>query len=411
MKWVNKIHLGDSRAVLARMIRAGVKVDMCITSPPYWALRNYDTDPQIWDGDPHCEHEWGEYIRKGNEEASKRHNPKLAIKGRPNFQIVETKHHAVCTKCGAWRGSLGLEPDFNLYIKHLADIFDLVKEVLSDHGTLWVNLGDTYYTKSGNAFAKDQLCSRENVERKGMAVANLLRDRGQLPTKCLCEIPARFALEMIDNRGWTLRNEIIWYKPNAFPSSVRDRFTIDFEKIFFFTKQRKYFFDQQHEPVKCTADHVRTYGGTKASGYGRDVYSGREYIPTEHETRNKRTVWAISTVGIGDAHFAAYPEQLLTTPIKAGCPLYVCTKCGKPRLRKDEKCGCEAKLRVGIVLDVFMGSGTTAIAARRLGRNYIGIELNAEYRKIAIKRLERTGLRNMGRIESYFKEGVTNELV
>lgn len=137
----NKIYHGNTLDVLKTF--PNESISMCITSPPYWALRDYGTDGVVWDGDPNCEHEF---------------------------------ENGFCIHCGAWKGQLGLEPDFNLYIKHLCDIFDEVKRVLRKDGTLWVNLGDTYHTKS--------------VDKS-------------LPLKSLCNIPARFSIEM-QNRGWIL---------------------------------------------------------------------------------------------------------------------------------------------------------------------------------------------------------------
>jgi site-specific DNA-methyltransferase (adenine-specific) len=181
--------------------------------------------------------------------------------------------------------------------------------------------------------------------------------------KSLCLIPSRFAIEMCD-RGWILRNEIIWYKPNCMPSSVKDRFTVDFEKIFFFTKNKKYYFEQQLEPYVSEENHkLRNrvkegkYQNTKQfSDSERDFYS--------NGGRNKRCVWTINTKPLKEAHFATYPEDLIKPCILAGCP---------------EK---------GIVLDPFMGAGTTAKVALDNNRSYIGFELNNDYIKIAEDRLK-----------------------
>ena len=141
-------------------------------------------------------------------------------------------------------------------------------------------------------------------------------------------------------RGWLMRNVIIWHKPDATPESVKDRFTLDFEYLFFFAKSPRYYFSQQFEPST-----------QPLSVRGR---------PTQ---RNKRSVWRISHGGLDGNHFAAFPEALLETPIKAGCPA-----------------GC-------VVLDPFLGSGTTALAAERLGRRWIGIELNPAYAAMARERV------------------------
>lgn len=170
------------------------------------------------------------------------------------------------------------------------------------------------------------------------------------------------------NRGWILRNEIIWNKPNCMPSSVNDRFTVDFEKIFFFVKNKRYYFEQILEDIQQTTRDRVKYPRYREDSKGiNKQYSihNTEYNNDYEKGRNKRCIWTISTSSFHDAHFATYPPKLIETPIKAGC--------------KEN----------GIVLDPFMGSGTTAIVAKKLNRNYIGIELNEEYIKIADSRIQR----------------------
>jgi site-specific DNA-methyltransferase (adenine-specific) len=183
------------------------------------------------------------------------------------------------------------------------------------------------------------------------------------------QIPSRFAIEMID-RGWILRNEIIWHKPNAMPQSVKDRFSVDFEKLFFFTKSKRYYFEQQFEdlaPSTATDGRMDRKAWAEkrpARGFpGGNHQNGGGMLKPYGEQRNKRSVWTISTKGFPEAHFAVYPEDLVETPILAGCPIK------------------------GIVLDPFFGSGTTGAVALRLDRKYIGIELNPEYIELAEKRL------------------------
>lgn len=279
-------------------------VDCVVTSPPYWALRDYGIE-----------------------------------------------------------GQLGLEPTFQEFITKLCDIFDEVKRVLKKEGTCWVNLGDTY---NGNKKGK--------TDKK---VSNYLKDSStqinkkmntEIKEKSLCMIPERFAIEMC-NRGWILRNEIIWHKPNAMPSSAKDRFTVDFEKVFFFVKNKNYYFEQQLEPYTKPMNRwggkiLKADGESKwDDGTGQESYRDRNFRPNENG-KNKRTVWSINTKPLLDAHFASFPEALITPMILAGCP---------------EK---------GVVLDPFFGAGTTGLVAKKLGRKYIGIELNEEYIKIAEKRLQ-----------------------
>lgn len=295
------------------------KVDMCITSPPYWALRNYHVE-----------------------------------------------------------GQLGQEGSFKEYINKLCDVFDMVKEVLKDDGTLWVNLGDTYYgSNKGSGGKSDKQDSNKgsrfkyNKNNLGSVLENSsdFKKLKELPAKSLCLIPSRFAIEM-QNRGWILRNDIIWMKPNKFPESAKDRFTLDYEHLFMFSKQGKYFFKQQKEPAKESSIKRMEYGWNGAVDEGVAWSGNKNYLGTERGKksiklgRNKRSVWAINTESKkGLNHFATYPEALIDIPIKAGC-----------------KSG-------GVVLDVFMGSGTTAVVAEKQAKKWIGIELNPEYCSTAIKRI------------------------
>lgn len=233
--------------------------------------------------------------------------------------------------------------------------------------------------------------------------------------------------------AWIMRNLIIWHKPNCMPSSVKDRFTVDFEQVQFFTKSKKYYFETQYEPhaeVSIKARNAKlnqtTHVGASRSAVNvqlGDTPRGNRFIP--EQGRNKRCVWRITTKPYKEAHFATYPEALCETPIKAGCPEFVCKKCGKAREKIYEKgefiqtggsrkketpsiseqqkqrtgyhqpidmgytdCGCNAGWEAGTVLDPFFGAGTTGLVAKKLGRQFVGIELSEEYIKIAEARIE-----------------------
>jgi site-specific DNA-methyltransferase (adenine-specific) len=419
----NKIYCGNTLDVLKTF--PDESINCCVTSPPYWALRDYGTDGVIWDGDADCEHEWGTSIKQDknwrggttNPEVS----PKMATKGKTNFAEVPISYSNFCIHCGAWKGQLGLEPDFNLYIKHLCDIFDEVKRVLRKDGTCWVNLGDTY--GGNNSRGSNGGRAGFGNEREGIF--------SRFESKNLCNIPSRFSIEM-QNRGWILRNKIIWHKPNCMPSSVTDRFTVDFEEIFFFVKNKKYWFEQQFEPWQDNNpnDINRAINGHKKyNGKFKDedkkgsfAFSESKVAGDPRKGRNKRTVWKIPTQPFPDAHFAVFPEKLVETPIKAGCPKDICTKCGKPREKiietknnertkkigtgqdTDEgtkgragkmeiisetytKCDCNAPFVPGIVLDPFMGSGTVALKALKENRRFVGIEINPKYIDMANERI------------------------
>lgn len=309
-KFINKIICGDSLEILKTI--PSESIDCVVTSPPYWALRDYGV-----------------------------------------------------------RGQIGLEPNIAEYLEKLTLIFDEIKRVLKPSGTCWVNFGDTYANKTkggqrnklqGNMF--DSLTKRATFDKLETSLA--------VPPKSLCLIPSRFAIRMIE-RGWILRNEIIWHKPNAMPQSVRDRFTVDFEKVFFLVKSRNYYFHQQYEPLKNPNELKRRYISPfdthKYWKFDRKATNSLEKIKASQKEilkrgRKKRSVWTIGNGQSISSHYAVFPEKLIETPILAGCPAN------------------------GVVLDPFMGSGTTALVAKKLKRNFIGIELNPEYVKIARNRIK-----------------------
>ncbi len=232
---VNQIICGDALAALKSFPRSSI--DMCMTSPPYWSLRDYGIE-QIFGGGKGCEHEWEDktIIRRTPGDIPGK-TSKIA-KNRPNDTVnrPDIKQN-ICLKCHAWKGQIGLEPTPELYIEHMTEIFNEVKRVLKKEGTLWLNIGDTYSTHTGKRsgqFGKEIKEGFDDIYSKNRILP--------LQEKCLCMIPERLAWSLIQN-GWILRNKIIWYKPNAMPSSVRDRFSNRWEYIFMFSKSKKYYFD------------------------------------------------------------------------------------------------------------------------------------------------------------------------
>jgi site-specific DNA-methyltransferase (adenine-specific) len=344
----NKIYNVDCLEGLKQLLDNSI--DMFITSPPYWGLRDYNGENKVWDGVETCEHEWVENVKKPD---GGRGSIAANVGANKNDFANMRDHNIVsyfCSKCGAWKGQLGLEPTFDLYIKHMISIFDEVKRVLKPTGTCWVNLGDTYAGSGKGAWDK----KGNRKERYSVTKKYPIKDT--VAQKSLCGIPDRFKIAMIDN-GWICRNDIIWHKPNAMPSSVKDRFTVDYERIFFFTKTGKYYFEQQKEKAKYAGDNRGARGDSRRD-VGYNAMNGKT-----GEYKNKRCVWSINTQPFKEAHFAVYPETLIETPIKAGCP------------------------EGGVVLDIFAGSGTTGVVAKKLKRNYILFEINKEYCNIAQKRL------------------------
>lgn len=309
-KFINKIIWGDTLKILKTI--PNECIDCVVTSPPYWALRDYGI-----------------------------------------------------------AGQIGLESTTEEYLDKLLAVFDEIKRVLKPLGTCWVNFGDTYANKTKGGY-RNRLQGNMYDSLTRRATFPKLRAVLSIPAKSLCLIPSQFAIQMIE-RGWILRNEIIWHKPNAMPQSIKDRFSVDFEKVFFFVKERKYYFRQQFEPVKNPKELLRRY----SNPFEKHVYrklKGRNYKNLEaikrsqneilKKGRNMRSVWSIGTGVSNGNHFAVFPPKLIETPIRAGCP--------------DN----------GIVLDPFIGSGTTAVVAKKLHRNFIGIELNLEYVKLARNRIK-----------------------
>ena len=224
--------LGDVRACLRRL--PAESVDTVVTSPPYWGLRNYGIPPVVWDGNAVCDHEWGERLlttKKGNPGA-----PSASLTSGGQYQAEGTpgtlNNGNFCERCGAWKGQLGLEPTFHLYVKHIVDVIHEVRRVLKPTGSLFLNLGDTYNSAAAG---------KAPGVRAGKAQIPHDTDR-QLQEKTLIGIPFRVYLAMLDD-GWIGRNIIPWIKPNHMPSSVRDRFSNSWEPVFFFVKSRRYWFD------------------------------------------------------------------------------------------------------------------------------------------------------------------------
>lgn len=267
-------------------------------------------------------------------------------------------------------GQIGLELTPDEFVAALVAVFREVRRVLRDDGTLWLNLGDSYNAgrNGGHAGGKKQasLERHKGIERSGANVPGL-------KAKDLIGIPWRVAFALQAD-GWYLRQDIIWHKPNPMPESVRDRCTKAHEYIFLLSKSPRYYFD--HEAIKEPAVGGQTgraasfkrEGSKRAQAIpGQTVgthRADREDVAYNGETRNKRSVWTVSTRPYPGAHFATFPPDLIEPCILAGCP------------------------EGGAVLDPFGGAGTTGLVAQRHGRNAILCELNPEYAEMARERIE-----------------------
>ena len=305
-----RILVGDVRAMLATL--PDESVHCVVTSPPYWGLRDYGVEGQI-----------------------------------------------------------GLEATPGEFIDTMTEVFREVRRVLRADGTLWLNIGDSYTgsASTGGAGKETAYTGKRTLPNK--------RADGLKP-KDLVGMPWRLAFALQAD-GWWLRQDIIWSKPNPMPESVRDRCTKAHEYIFLLSKSERYYFDAEaiSEPVESGPSDIKKMLEQKERIGGKhkvlvDPLSmassttniGQKRSVGDGESRNKRSVWTITTKGFSEAHFATFPPELPELCIRAGCP------------------------PGGTVLDPFFGAGTTGLVADRLGRDCIGIELNPAYAEMARRRIE-----------------------
>jgi DNA modification methylase len=361
---LNSIYCTDALSGLKRL--DDDSVDCCVSSPPYYGLRDYRT--ATWTGgDPDCRHSDREEKGFANSlQASNRGNSKKLPKN-------------ICTKCGAVRidRQIGLEETPEAYIARLVEVFMEVYRVLKPEGTLWLNIGDSYWGGKGySGSSAGEYRYQRRKEGKSITpacssfggkgtVRPTDRKHAEIKPKDLIGIPWMLAFAL-RKAGWYLRQDIIWRKPNPMPESVKDRCTKAHEYIFLLTKSAKYRFDYKaiQEPAIYT-EGVRKAGDSKytaeATGLKQEGFRRKDTPYPEYKDR--RDVWTVCSSPGKESHFAVFPEKLIVDCIKAGCP------------------------ENGLVLDPFMGSGTTAVVARKLNRNYIGFELNPEYVEISNRKL------------------------
>ncbi len=293
------ILFGDCRKTLPTITS---KARMCVTSPPYYGLRDY-----------------------GGEDSQ-----------------------------------IGQEQSPEEYVQELVKTFRYVRDVLTDDGTLWLNIGDSYYNYRSDGNYPQQTVSktRQDLPMNTPVRGNKLEG---LKSKDLIGIPWMLAFALRAD-GWYLRQDIIWHKPNPMPESVKDRCTKAHEYIFLMSKNKNYYYDNEaiKEPAKDWGTRDRSNGKYHNPGTGLSPHSG---LTKSYDKRNKRSVWSVNKKPYKGAHFATYPRELIVPCILAGSQ------------------------RGDIVLDPFMGSGTTAMVAKELGRNYIGCELHEDYSNLIDKRL------------------------
>ena len=298
---IDTVLFGDCRTTLQTI---NEPIQMCVTSPPYYGLRDY---------------------------------------GGENQQI-------------------GQEQTPEEYIEELVSVFSIIRDKLNDDGTLWVNIGDSYYNyrpSKGKSYVKQTLSkTKQDLPDYSSKRNNKLSN---LKEKDLIGIPFMLAFAL-RNDGWYLRQDIIWHKPNPMPESVKDRCTKSHEYIFLLSKNKKYYYDNEaiKEPAKDWGTRDRTKGKYHNTGSGLSPHSG---LSKSYDRKNKRDVWSVTNKPYKHAHFATFPPDLIEPCILAG------SKEGD------------------IVLDPFMGSGTTAMVAKQHNRHYIGCELHDNYKDLIEQRV------------------------
>jgi site-specific DNA-methyltransferase (adenine-specific) len=318
----NQVLVGDATEQLRQI--PGGSIDMVLTSPPYFRLRNYEVD-----------------------------------------------------------GQLGLEGHVEAWVTGLRTVAAECARVLVPTGSLWLNLGDTFSTHA-----------RQGATRKSLLLG-----------------PERLALALTRD-GWTLRNKIVWAKTNPVPSSVRDRLSATHELIYVLVRQADYFFDldsirEPHTSQITKRPPIKDRGIEAWRGPNGDDAAGLDAIKAEGRVghplgKNPGDVWRLASSSYRGAHHATFPVQLATRMLLAGCPEKRCTVCRLPHNRRliralggtavrgalGPTCDCSAPAEPGLVLDPFFGAGTTAVAAEAHGRDWLGIELNPDFAKLATERIE-----------------------
>lgn len=518
--YINRFLEGDAYENLLKI--PSKSVNTCITSPPYFKLRDYGT-AEWTGGKENCDHlkvtDYKKNIGNGK-------------RGQEHGYIAKQSNNNICSKCGAIRydKQMGLENTPEEYVTKLIVVLNEVYRVLRDDGTLWLNLGDSYagaggssghneHTKNLGAKTSAYGAVKGGGKKYGLKAKDLigipwrtalaLQGRAVIPFMSLSEwvnmldtaikdkdwelvkivrdqISFYCLKEALIKSNWYLRQDIIWYKPNPMPESVEDRCTKSHEYIFLLSKSKKYYYD--HVAImqdvsyasiqRLSQDNIENQNGsyTPSKGYGNmkavSSYRGSSFdkgktgemkftrghtksgnlqrkdrpqapegnnknqkgsVPWEGMKANKRSVWPVTTKPFKGAHFATFPQDLITDCIKAGCPEQVCSKCKTPRQKiytipdierkgSDTKyedgttakrlaekraayreqglegppapvfsgytdCGCNAPFEPGIVLDCFSGAGTTPLETKSLGRNFIAIELNPKNIALSKKRM------------------------
>lgn len=381
-----KIYLGDCRERLATL--PAESVHSVITSPPYYGLRDYKTEPGVWGGDADCRHDWGGGLSIGlnpGRKGSKNLNPGKGGSDGQHFQqkTAAAYQSHVCHKCGAWRGNLGLEPTVAMYVEHMVEVFRAIRRVLRKDGTVWLNMGDSYVSAPpGNKSKRSKTDLDGAYHRRGERQLGHGEDMGAIYAKAngsglkqkdMIAMPWRIGLALQAD-GWWLRQDIIWAKTNPMPESISDRCTKSHEYLLLLSKSERYYYDamaiQETAKIETADRYEYSFGGAKNKALvaaNIDGIGRRTSMVGERDSngkRNKRSVWTINAQPFPGSHFAVFPPDLVIPALLAGCP------------------------EGGTVLDPFAGAGTVGMVAALYNRSAILIELNPQYVEMAWKRIE-----------------------
>jgi DNA modification methylase len=366
--WTNEVHQGDVREKLQEMPEESV--DMIITSPPYYGLRDYgDGVESIWGGNDDCEHEWSVDAHLSSQGGNNTEENPPDVRGNEHTQETRLRgeggvNSSYCSNCGAWKGQLGLEPSPIQFVKNITEICNEIYRVLKPSGSFYLNLGDTYAGGGGVSGKPDDWEDEHNNE---VYPDSAPAKNVDFPNKCKMLIPHRVAISLIDE-GWICRNDIVWNKPNPMPESVTDRRSTKFEYIFHFVKQKDYYYDLDkiREPYVEVSKKRSEYAfdGTNEYEPGNAEGFSEETVASHPDGKNPGDVQKVTTANHSEAHFAVFPEGLIEPHIKSSCP------------------------ENGVVLDPFIGSGTTAVVAEQLDRDWIGIDLNKDYVDMSYERID-----------------------
>jgi DNA modification methylase len=407
-------------------------VQSVVTSPPYWGLRSYGTEPQLWGGDKDCEHQWLETMPRRLRTENDVKNPNSIQKGNTgsNHALHATKS---CKLCKCWLGELGHEPFPEQFVDNLVEIFGEVRRVLRNDGVCWVNMGDSYHANTR------QKPSNGAISRSGELP---LHYRG----KNLALVPQRLAIALQAD-GWFVRSEVIFHKKSAMPESVYDRPTRAHEQIWMLTKEPYYYYDADaiREPhSEVSLKRIKKPLQLSAYVEGRAVNTnGSESMERfcHPAGANKRDVWTLAPSQFEGEHYAGFPISLPELCIKASTSEKGrCAECSTAYIRDTERksleryeldpaderyrperydskydalkgsdgtgmryvqvldkgfvknCQCKSnEILPCVVMDIFNGSGTTGLAAMQNGRSYIGLELNEEYVAMTKRRFDGNG--------------------